>query len=80
MVPLSDLTPRELAVATMLGRRWTVKRIACELGVTPRRVYALVTAIAVKIQVEEGCDDQLCVGDWWRRTFPVLAKMYDEAA
>jgi DNA-binding CsgD family transcriptional regulator len=62
----AGLTAREIAVASMLGRRYTVKRIAKLLDVTPRRVYALVTVIAVKIGVPDGADDQVTIGDWWR--------------
>lgn len=66
-----DLTTRELAAAAGCGRRWHVKKIAAEMGVSDKRVYALITAIAVKIGVPEGCDDRLCVGDWWLANVPI---------
>lgn len=65
MTDLSDLTPRELAVASLLGRRYTVKRIAVALGITDRRVQVLITAVAFKIGVEPGCDDKLSIAAWW---------------
>lgn len=61
-----ELTEREIAVASLLGRRWTVKAIAAELGVGTRRVHRLVTQVAVKIGVPDGVDDHIAIGDWWR--------------
>lgn len=71
MTDPSPLTARELAVAKGCGHRWTVKKIATELGISERRVRVLITAVAVKIHVPDGCDDRLCVGDWWLALAPV---------
>lgn len=58
-------------MAALIGKRWIPKRIACELKISTTRVYALMTAIAIKIQVPEGEDDQQCIGDWWRQQAPI---------
>ena len=66
MTDLSDLTPRQLAVASMVARCWTAKHIAYTLDITPRRVYALIASVASKIGCEHGMDDREVVRDWWR--------------
>lgn len=66
MTDLSNLTPREIAVAALLGQHYTVKRIAAELRISDRRVQILITAVAYKVGVEPGCDDKLTIAAWWR--------------
>ena len=66
------LTPREIAVASYVGRRIITKRIATELGISESRVYALLASVALKIGVPDGEDDRQFVGDWWRSHLIVL--------
>ena len=66
LISATDHIPREIAVAALIGKRWIPKRIAYEMGITPGRVYALMTAVAQKIGVPDGEDDQQVIGDWWR--------------
>ena len=47
-VTVDDLTPRELAVASLVARCQTTKQIAHELGITDRRVLCLLAAVARK--------------------------------
>lgn len=78
---ISELTERELAVAALCGRRLIVKRIAAELSppISERRVLAIIAAVAIKIGVPDGQDDRLCVGDWWRETFPITTRANEAA-
>lgn len=71
MADLSDFTERELAVAALVGKQWTVKRIAAEFQISGSRVYALITAVAKKIDVPEGENDFACVAAWWRTIAPI---------
>lgn len=47
--PRTELTPAELRVGQLIGRGWTYKRAAEELGVTPKGIVKHVEAIAAKL-------------------------------
>jgi len=71
---LADLTPRELAVAALVARRHKTSHIAAELGISPRRVYALITAIALKLGCECGVtEERETIRDWWISLTPITA-------
>lgn len=66
MTDLSDLTPRQIAVASLLGNCYPVKKIAGELRITERRVRVHITSIAYRIGADASLDEALQVAMWWR--------------
>lgn len=72
MTDLADLTPRELAVAALVARRHKTSHIATELHISPRRVYAIITAVAVKLGCECSVDEEReVIRDWWVALTPI---------
>lgn len=66
MTNLSDLTARQLAVASLVGKGWTVKAIAHELGIGERRVRVHISSIAYRIGADATKDEQVQVALWWQ--------------
>ena len=65
------LTPKEEEVAALAGEAYTNKQIANKMGVTPRRVRILISAIAYKANLDASRDERVQVALWWnRRTVP----------
>jgi DNA-binding NarL/FixJ family response regulator len=77
-ITLDDLTPREIAVASMARRGWTTKQIAARLDppITSRRVLCIVSAIALKIGADPDGDDFVQVALWFREQCPVCVPDY----
>lgn len=47
--PIKPLTARENQIADRLGRGWSYKRIAADVGISPDTVSVHVEAIALKL-------------------------------
>lgn len=73
-VTAADLTPRQIAVASLVARFFTNKQIAAELGVTERRVAALVSSIAYTCCFEPGRDERSQIAVWFREQAPVTVE------
>lgn len=80
MTTVADLTPRQLAVASLVARCRTTKQIAVELGVSEQRVRVLVTAIAFRTQCAPGEDERVHVALWYREHVPISLQTYPPAA
>jgi DNA-binding NarL/FixJ family response regulator len=52
-------------VAALVASGVRTKRIAAHLGVTPRRVNVIVSAIAFKIGADPDRDERTQVALWW---------------
>lgn len=70
MTALSDLTPRQLAVAALVAKSHTTKQIAVYLKVSERRVRVIVSSIAFRIGADATKDERLQVAEWWRARVP----------
>ena len=66
MTGTSDLTPRQIAVASLVARSWTTKQIALELTISERRVRVIVSSIAYRIGADASLDERVQVAMWWR--------------
>lgn len=60
-----EFTPREYEVAALVASGVRTKRIAAQLGVTPRRVNIIVSAVAYKIGADPDRDERTQVALWW---------------
>lgn len=65
-----DLTPRQLAVASLLARGKSDKQIAAEIGITARRVAQHVDALEYLIHADPSGNVRLQIALWWRDQVP----------
>lgn len=65
MTDLSDLTPRQIAVASLVARGYPTKSIACELQITEHRVRVHISSIAYRIGADATLDERVQVANWW---------------
>lgn len=63
---MTDLTDRQREVAQLVADGLTTKRIAASLGITERRVRAILTSVAYLIGADASKDERIQVADWWR--------------
>lgn len=66
MTDLSDLTPRQIAVAALVARCYPTKTIAAELHISERRVRVHISSIAYRIGANPSLDERLQVAEWWK--------------
>jgi DNA-binding NarL/FixJ family response regulator len=71
MISLNDLTPRQIAVASMVARRMTTKQIAREMDITERMVNLHISATAYRWHCEPECDERVHVALLYRALVPI---------
>lgn len=72
MTDLSDLTPRQIAVASMVAKAATPQQIAGALGISTSRVYVIIASIAFLIGTDHTKDERVQIALWWHeRILPV---------
>ena len=67
---LQDLTPRQLAVASLLARGKSDKQVAVELKITQRRVSQHVDALEFLLHCDPAGNVRLQIALWWREQVP----------
>lgn len=66
----ADLTPKQLAVASMVARHFTDQQIGFELAIKPSTVRVHIVAIAYRIHANQGRVIRTQIAEWWRRQTP----------
>lgn len=63
---ISDLTPRQLAVAALVANGIPTKRIAAQLGISDRRVRVHITSIVFTCHLDPERNAWQQIGAWYR--------------
>jgi DNA-binding NarL/FixJ family response regulator len=63
---LSDLTPRQISVASMVARAYPDKLIAHELSMSPRAVQYYIESIAYLCQCDPTLNQRVQIANWYR--------------
>ena len=68
----SDLTARQLAVASLIAQARTDQQIAGTLGISDRRVRVHVEALCYLLHCDRGCNVRIQIAKWWWEQTPAL--------
>jgi DNA-binding NarL/FixJ family response regulator len=68
----AELTPRQLAVASLVARHFTDQQIAATLQINQSTVRVHVTAIAYRIHADQCRVLRTQIAQWWQEQTPEL--------